>query len=301
MKDEPRVALKPGHDLGMLVSAVVIEDHVDDLARRHFGLDGVEEADELLVPMALHAAPDHLAFQDVEGGKQRRRAVPFVVMGDRPAASLLQRQPRLGAVEGLDLALFVHRQHDGMGGRIDVETDDIAQLSDELGVGGELEVAYPVRTELVSLPNPLHRADADPDHLGHRRRRPVRRLSGRFGGGQLDHPLDNGTRQRRDARGSGLVAQKSTHAFVHEPLLPAPDAGLALARPPHDLSGAKTIAGQQDDPSPPDVLLRAAPVRNNRLKTSTLGGTNVHMDTVSHSKRLAHRASHGNLLLELIH
>ena len=45
-----------------------------------------------------------------------------------------------------------------------------------------------------------------------------------------------------------------------------------LARPPHDLSGAKTIAGQQDDPSPPDVLLRAAPVRNNRLKTSTLGG-----------------------------
>ena len=50
-------------------------------------------------------------------------------MGDRPAASLLQRQPRLGAVEGLDLALFVHRQHDGMGGRIDVETDDIAQLS----------------------------------------------------------------------------------------------------------------------------------------------------------------------------
>ena len=105
----------------------------------------------------------------------------------------------------------------------------------------------------------------------------------------------------RDARGSGLVAQKSTHAFVHEPLLPAPDAGLALARPPHDLSGAKTIAGQQDDPSPPDVLLRAAPVRNNRLKTSTLGGTNVHMDTVSHSKRLAHRASHGNRLLELIH
>ena len=27
----------------------------------------------------------------------------------------------------------------------------------------------------------------------------------------------------------------------------------------------------------------------------------VHMDTVSHSKRLAHRASHGTLLLELIH
>ena len=27
VKDEPKVALEPGHDLGMLVSAVVIEDH----------------------------------------------------------------------------------------------------------------------------------------------------------------------------------------------------------------------------------------------------------------------------------
>jgi hypothetical protein len=34
----------------------------------------------------------------------------------------------LGAVEGLYLALFVHRQHDGMGGRINVEADDIADL-----------------------------------------------------------------------------------------------------------------------------------------------------------------------------
>ena len=33
-------------------------------------LDLVEKADELLMPMLLHAASDDLAFEDVEGGKQ---------------------------------------------------------------------------------------------------------------------------------------------------------------------------------------------------------------------------------------
>jgi hypothetical protein len=31
---------------------------VDDLTCRHLGLDGIEETDELLVPVALHAAAD---------------------------------------------------------------------------------------------------------------------------------------------------------------------------------------------------------------------------------------------------
>jgi hypothetical protein len=35
--------------------------HMDELAGRDVGLDGVEEADELLMTVALHAPPDHLA------------------------------------------------------------------------------------------------------------------------------------------------------------------------------------------------------------------------------------------------
>ena len=33
-------------------------------------LDRVEEAEELLVPVALHAAADHRAVEDIEGGEQ---------------------------------------------------------------------------------------------------------------------------------------------------------------------------------------------------------------------------------------
>ena len=39
--------------LGVLVGGVVVEDDVDHLAGRHRALDRVEEADELLVPVAL--------------------------------------------------------------------------------------------------------------------------------------------------------------------------------------------------------------------------------------------------------
>ena len=69
-------------------------------------LNLVEEANEL-VPVLLHAAADHAAVEHVERREQRRRAVALVVMRHGAAASRLQRQPRLGAVERLDLAFLV--------------------------------------------------------------------------------------------------------------------------------------------------------------------------------------------------
>ena len=104
-------------------------------------LDGVEEADELLMAVALHVAADDGAVEHVERGEQRRGAVALVVVGHGAGAALLHRQARLGAVERLDLALLVDRQHDGMGRRIDIEADDVAQLVDELRIVRELEAA----------------------------------------------------------------------------------------------------------------------------------------------------------------
>ena len=82
----------------------------------------------------LHAAADDIAVEDVESREQRCGAVAFVVVRHRPSAAGLHRQPRLGAVERLDLALLIDREHDGMAGRIDVETDDVRDLGDELRV-----------------------------------------------------------------------------------------------------------------------------------------------------------------------
>jgi hypothetical protein len=114
---------------------------VDQLAGGHRPLDGIEEADELLMAMTCHALADHRAVEHVEGCEQRGRAVALVVVRHRPGAALLHRQARLGPVEGLNLALLVDRQHHSMSRRIDVQPDDVLDLGGELGIGRQLEAA----------------------------------------------------------------------------------------------------------------------------------------------------------------
>src|SRR6185312_3747473 len=110
MESEALMAIEPFADLRMLMGRIVVEDDVDGLGGGNLSLDLVEEADELLMPVLLHAAPDDLAFEDIEGGEQRGRTVALVVVGHGSGASLLQRQARLGAVERLDLALLIDRE-----------------------------------------------------------------------------------------------------------------------------------------------------------------------------------------------
>jgi hypothetical protein len=69
---------EPGSDLGMLMGGVVIGDGVDDLAGGDLALDGVQEADELLVNVLLHAAAEHRAIEHVEGGEQGGRAIALL-------------------------------------------------------------------------------------------------------------------------------------------------------------------------------------------------------------------------------
>ena len=66
---------------------------MDRLAGRDLALDGVEEADEVLMPVALHATADDLALQHVEGGEQGGRAVALVIVGHGPGPTLLQGRP----------------------------------------------------------------------------------------------------------------------------------------------------------------------------------------------------------------
>ena len=69
------MAGQPDTHLGVFVSGVVVEDDVDGLACRHLGVNSIEEADELLVAVALHVAANDGAVEHVKGGKQRGRAV----------------------------------------------------------------------------------------------------------------------------------------------------------------------------------------------------------------------------------
>src|SRR5690242_14396557 len=151
MEDKAGVPVEPGANPGVLVGGVVVEDDVDDLPGRDVGFDRIEKADELLMAMVLHAAADDLALQDVERGKQGRGAMPLVIMRHCRAAALLHRQTGLGAVERLVLRFFVDRQHHRMRRRIDIKTDNVAQLGDELAVARQLELTHAMRLQPMGV------------------------------------------------------------------------------------------------------------------------------------------------------
>ena len=66
VEDKTRVAREPFQHLGMLVRGVVIDDGVDGEFGRRSGIDDVEEADELLMTMMLHALAEDLALKNFE-------------------------------------------------------------------------------------------------------------------------------------------------------------------------------------------------------------------------------------------
>ena len=160
-------------------------------------------------------------------------------------------------------------------------------FSANLGSVEQLEAADLVGSQPVRPPDALHRADAEPAGRGHRRRRPVGHLAGRrLVERARHHRLDHGLGQRRNACRPGLVVHQTVHAVRHEAFLPAPDAGLRHPGPAHHRGGAAAVCGRQDDPRPPDVLLRAVAVRHDRLEPSTIGGAHVDLDSLAHGHSL---------------
>jgi hypothetical protein len=256
VEDKTRMPVELQSYLRMLGGGVVVEDDVHELSGWHLRFDGVEKADEPLMPMALHASHDVLAFKHIESGEQRRCPVALVVVGRGAGAALLHRQAGLDAVECQDLRLLIDREHDRVGGRIDIEPDNVAQLSDEPGVVGQPKAFHPVRLKAVRPPDALDRTRANTDGFRHHRGRPVGCLGGRVGLGERHDVLGDVCSQRRDARGSRLITQQAVVAHPHEAFLQAPRTGLRLSGPAHDLVGAEADSAQQDDLCPPDVPMR---------------------------------------------
>jgi len=75
------MARQPLRDVRVLVGGVVVEDRGDDLAGGHCALDCLEEADELLVVVALQAVADHRPVEHVQRSGQRGCSVAHAVRG----------------------------------------------------------------------------------------------------------------------------------------------------------------------------------------------------------------------------
>ena len=123
--------------------------------------------------VAFFAAGEDLAGGNVERGKERCRAVADIVMRHAFDITQTDRKNGLGAVQRLNLALLIPTQDHGLLGRIEIQTDNIADFFDEKGIIGDFKVALPMGLKAKGAPDPLDRGPRDLRFLGDRARRPV--------------------------------------------------------------------------------------------------------------------------------
>jgi hypothetical protein len=145
----------------------------------------------------------------------------------------------LRAIKRLNLGRFIDRKHDRVGGRRDIQADNISELLKQGRIVGELELPPAMRAETVRLPNSLHRKSRHTGCLGHRTQRPMRCFMGWWG---LCQPHNLSHAIRRDTGRAGLVAKQAIDALRHQPII-----------------------AQQNDTSTPDMFLQASGSGNNRV------------------------------------
>ncbi len=296
-----RMVGEPFEDIRLFVGGIVVGDGVDHLAGRDGALDSGEEADELLVAMALHAASDHGSVEHVEGGEQRRCAVAFVVVCHRPAFAGLERQAGLRAVEGLNLAFLVDRDDHGVLGRVHVEADDVLDLGREIGIVGALEGADAMRLQPMRLPQPLDRAQADADGVGHGAAGPMRGLARRLGAGQLQNPGDDLGRKRRAAGLAGLVAQQTIDALLGVARLPAPHRRAADPGSTRDFEHRQALGRAENDICPLHMFERTVAVGDDRQQALAIFGGRKDANGLGHAHRFAHPSALVNRAFVSVH
>jgi hypothetical protein len=229
VEGEALVTVEPGAHLRVLVDGIVVENDVNGLSGRDLGRDGVEEADELLMAMALHVLADDGAVEHVEGGEQRGRPMALVVVRQGSEPPLLHGQAGLGAVERLNLRLLVQRQHDSVRRRIDVKPTTSRSLSANFGSLESLNCrqrwdwspcAFQMRrTALALMPAAFAIMSAV---------QCVVSPGGSTSVSAITRSAMSGPRGgMREAR--VFVVQQPLEACRGEALLPTPDAGLGLA------------------------------------------------------------------------
>ena len=226
--------------------------------------------------------------------------MPDVVVGALLGLPGLHRQRLLGPVQRLDLGFLVDAEHDRVLRRVQIQPDDVGDLGDQLGVGGELERLRPPRLHSVMPPGPQHRRGIHLQVIGEQPRRPMRdteprRRRGQGGGQDLwpgppsaadptaAHRPSPSPRRRRSG-----PARRSPSAATHRPAQrsrcstphrrPATRSAHAAPNRPGSSSTASTTPTAHDHPDRrPNGCARIphsrAPPLSNYFRRAALGST----------------------------
>ena len=180
-----------------------------------------------------------------------------IVVGVGAAAALLKRQPRLRAIQCLNLALLVHAQNHRLVRRMEIHAHDVGELLDKVLVAGKLKGASPVWLQPVQLPNALHGFETQFLGLGHRATAPMSLALGLGMNSRPHHCGHLAPAQGGFAPPAGGDLAQSRRPAREEAFFPAPDGRLTYFQTFADGLAALALAGQQNNPAPQHHTLRS--------------------------------------------
>src|SRR5260370_5571946 len=154
--------------------AVVVQNEVHVQFWGHVLLDGVEKAAEFARAVTTMELAQDAAAGHVESGEQAGGAVAFVVVRAAFDLSGAHGQQRRGSVQGLNLTLLVHTQHQSAVGRAQIKADDVANLVDEQRIAAQLEGPAAMGLQRKGAPDAADAALAEPRRLSEGAGGPVR-------------------------------------------------------------------------------------------------------------------------------
>src|SRR5258706_2662046 len=102
--------------------------------------------------MSRKALTDDFTLQDCQGREECCRPMEDIVMSEGSAPPLLERQTRLSAIQGLNLALLINTEDQALCWRIEVKANHVRQFLQELDIPRKLEASGLMGLEIVVLP-----------------------------------------------------------------------------------------------------------------------------------------------------
>ncbi len=264
-----RPAGEPVTDQRGLVARRIVRDDVDVEIGGHILLHRIEEAAELVGAVARHALADDGAGLHIQRSKQRGRAVALIVVSAPLGLPRPQGQQRLGAIQRLDLRLFIDAKHQCTIRRVEIEADDFPHLLDEQRIGGQLEGFAAMRLERERSPDAMHRRDRQTRGPRHRARAPVRRgARHRLQGGR--HHLGNLVVADLARRARPGFVKQPIQTPGRKPLAPACHRDPRRAEPLGDCQIGQAFVRQQHDLRPNRIAARRLAASHPRLKLRPL-------------------------------
>ena len=99
---------QPGAHFGVLVGRVIVQDQMDVQIGGCFPINQAQKGQEFIVAMTLTAFSDDTSGGQVQGGKQGRGAMSYIIVRVAFRVGESRRESRLRTVQGLNLAFLVY-------------------------------------------------------------------------------------------------------------------------------------------------------------------------------------------------